>query len=839
MILRWGLFLNYLICPCVLAQFGGSSSSLLLRSLVESLERNLVSKIEHVERKLQSEISEFSEKLSNVEDRLLALEKTDDNLKLEISGNKNRLEGVDTKIQAAGQRVSNQFSDNLNIVGMSLTQLSDRTQVVEDLIESLSGRMTVTEDTSTKNGARLEKVEEKVAQGPDISTDDLQLIMEKVENTMGGANTFELEGRIGDLELKLGGNLQEQIKNTTQIFNKKIETVQNSTSSIKNSVSTLIQGQEKIKLEMGMMKSNISTASVKTEDAIAQSQALGDALAGSFQQYAMVTSQIYGLRSEVDMKLMAIESDVQMLNSTLEIVAMSFNDYGDNTDALQEVYVVKSQVLLQEQTVNDMKTRLDEKLQDVDAKTESFQNEITNLQKFQESEGQRQQSLWDENANNTQKFSSFIDETSSSIIDLTSNLAIANEKLTKAFNLAESAKNGLKNMNRKLDPLTSLEGKMEKIESSVSFAENTNKKNYLKLQTLIETATATTDLLETKLDEISPKIGANQKRLSEMDKIKSDIENLRRNLQYQAARITGGKGVSSSVGVGEGASSEEVENLKALINSVENQIETLQSDVNENDAQIELQIDNFKRFQINNAAAANSLTNEIAVVSEKCQTGLSSQQGQIDTLKSSIKMVSDDLFEMQTDDSQLDEITDTISSMNSKVRDFEHKQDSLTNYVNNFKQDVEISIAGYLTHFTQYIEKRSQGTQTTLRYVASTEDEYQKLDDKTQLMPFNDVVTDPNGSSNGAGIVINIPGRYEISVTTACVKGTIVYLKILNGHMREKQSFRLYETSWNSASNSLVLDLSEGDNVMVAISEKGKVVDGKFNYLTVSLAEPV
>ena len=152
--------------------------------------------------------------------------------------------------------------------------------------------------------------------------------MEKVENTMGGANTFELEGRIGDLELKLGGNLQEQIKNTTQIFNEKIETMQNSTSLIKNSVSNLIQGelifniskkiscrrviidkvgptnfqlkrilgQEKIHLEMGMMKSNISTASVKTEDAIAQSQALGDALAGSFQQYAMVTSQIYGLR---------------------------------------------------------------------------------------------------------------------------------------------------------------------------------------------------------------------------------------------------------------------------------------------------------------------------------------------------------------------------------------------------------------------------------------------------------------------------------------------------------------------------------------------------------------
>ena len=64
------------------------------------------------------------EKLSNVEDRLLALEKTDDNLKLEINGNKNRLEGVDTKIQAAGQRVSNQFSDNLNIVGMEIKRFT-------------------------------------------------------------------------------------------------------------------------------------------------------------------------------------------------------------------------------------------------------------------------------------------------------------------------------------------------------------------------------------------------------------------------------------------------------------------------------------------------------------------------------------------------------------------------------------------------------------------------------------------------------------------------------------------------------------------------------------------
>ena len=73
-----------------------------------------------------------------------------------------------------------------------------------------------------------------------------------------------------------------------------------------------------------------------------------------------------------------------------------------------------------------------------------------------------------------------MDTTSSSLVEMTSNLAIANEKLTKTFNLAESAKNGLKNLNRKIDPLTSLESKMNKVESSFSYAENSHKKNYLK-----------------------------------------------------------------------------------------------------------------------------------------------------------------------------------------------------------------------------------------------------------------------------------------------------------------------------------------------------------------------
>ena len=59
-----------------------SSSSLLLRSLVESLERNLVSKIQTSERGLLAQIQALSDKLADVEDRLDLLEKQENSYNL-------------------------------------------------------------------------------------------------------------------------------------------------------------------------------------------------------------------------------------------------------------------------------------------------------------------------------------------------------------------------------------------------------------------------------------------------------------------------------------------------------------------------------------------------------------------------------------------------------------------------------------------------------------------------------------------------------------------------------------------------------------------------------------
>lgn len=184
-------------------------------------------------------------------------------------------------------------------------------------------------------------------------------------------------------------------------------------------------------------------------------------------------------------------------------------------------------------------------------------------------------------------------------------------------------------------------------------------------------------------------------------------------------------------------------------------------------------------------------------------------------------------------------IESSVTNVKNQVEDFTHSQKTLTSFVNNFKQDVEISIAGYLTHFTKYIETRSKGTQTTVRYIAASSDKFKQTAEGELLVPFNDVVSDAGGAATKqGGIRASVDGKYQITATVAGVKGTIVFVKVFDKADQVKENIRIYETAWNSSSNTIVLDLSKGDHVTVAISGKGKLVDGKFNYLTVTLAEP-
>ena len=75
-------------------------------------------------------------------------------------------------------------------------------------------------------------------------------------------------------------------------------------------------------------------------------------------------------------------------------------------------------------------------------------------------------------------------------------------------------------------------------------------------------------------------------------------------------------------------------------------------------------------------------------------------------LKDSMSELADDLADFkESSTSDIEMVETSVSDVQHAVQDFTHSQKTLTSFVQNFKQDVEISIAGYLSSFQQYIRK--------------------------------------------------------------------------------------------------------------------------------------
>ncbi|CBY41817.1 unnamed protein product, partial [Oikopleura dioica] len=375
----------------VSGQFGSSSSSLLLRSLVESLERNLVAKIEHVERVLRDDLEILDDKISSFEDELHDLKKSQSELETQVDANSAKLDGVEGKIQAAGNQLADQFMDNINIVGMSVTQLSDRTQNTENLMKDSRSRIDDLEEASASLRSRTERLEASAEQ-LELRPEDITKILTAVEEHMGGATAFELESRIGDLELRWDGNVDEKIENVTLSFDKRLEEMSTET------IATIQEDLEKMSAASGEMKTTleksltaVSDLSVRVESAVAQSGALGDALAGTFQQYASLNSQIYQLSSDVDQKVATVTDQFTDLNQTIELLGSTMESILEDGAATAEFYEIKGKVLEQELRASAFELRTNTKLEEFSMRSDSVQEEISNMQMFQEEAGSRQQ----------------------------------------------------------------------------------------------------------------------------------------------------------------------------------------------------------------------------------------------------------------------------------------------------------------------------------------------------------------------------------------------------------------------------------------------------------------
>lgn len=90
----------------------------------------------------------------------------------------------------------------------------------------------------------------------------------------------------------------------------------------------------------------------------------------------------------------------------------------------------------------------------------------------------------------------------------------------------------------------------------------------------------------------------------------------------------------------------------------------------------------------------------------QCETYNEENNRSIATLKGSLSSIGDDLAdfkEASTNDLEL--VSTSIANVQHAVEDFTISQKTLTSFVQSFKQDVEISITGYLSSFQQYIRK--------------------------------------------------------------------------------------------------------------------------------------
>ena len=90
----------------------------------------------------------------------------------------------------------------------------------------------------------------------------------------------------------------------------------------------------------------------------------------------------------------------------------------------------------------------------------------------------------------------------------------------------------------------------------------------------------------------------------------------------------------------------------------------------------------------------------------QCDQDNAEQTQSISALKEHLNLIISDVSEFKDENQDSIELIErSVTNVRNQVEDFTHSQKTLTSFVNNFKQDVEISIAGYLTHFTKYIGK--------------------------------------------------------------------------------------------------------------------------------------
>ena len=186
--------------------------------------------------------------------------------------------------------------------------------------------------------------------------------------------------RLSSLEERFDDDLEVKIQNQTSSIASKLTVIENANIELTGTVENMQNLTSKINDDLSSTVMKIDDLAFSVEMSSTQTSALGDALAGSYQQYASLSMQIMNLRNEVTEKTDDIELNVMMLNSTIDVVAEEARSSSEAAALFDQVFQLEQRTLVLETGNAEFKSRLEFTANDFDSMRESMQSQLTQMQ---------------------------------------------------------------------------------------------------------------------------------------------------------------------------------------------------------------------------------------------------------------------------------------------------------------------------------------------------------------------------------------------------------------------------------------------------------------------------
>ena len=196
----------------------------------------------------------------------------------------------------------------------------------------------------------------------------------------GGPNLINIEMRISSLEERFQDDLEVKMQNQTSSIASKLTVIENANIELTGTIVNMQNVTEQMRDDIIDTVTKLDDLSFSVEMSSTQTSALGDALAGSYQQYASLSMQIMNLRNEVNDRTDELDVNLLMLNATIDEVAEEARSSSEAAALFDQVFTLEQRTLVLESSSDEFKSRLAFTVDDFDQMKESMQSQLSQMQ---------------------------------------------------------------------------------------------------------------------------------------------------------------------------------------------------------------------------------------------------------------------------------------------------------------------------------------------------------------------------------------------------------------------------------------------------------------------------